>query len=202
MPTGGLAAGDAGVALLALRLWARTGDDIFGHLAEKRLSRALAQVPRAGTGLADGTAGVLLVAAEAAATMEPRWWRDVARLIATLAAPRDRPGLHDGTAGILHVLAALHRRPETPDVTPLIAAHLVHLRTFARADGGGIVFPAEPGGPARCDLGFGASGILTALQAVGMARDDPDRTGWAELLPVVLPEPATPIHRVSATRPR
>jgi tRNA A-37 threonylcarbamoyl transferase component Bud32 len=205
--TGGLMRGPSGTALLALRLYERTGDPAHLRLATDALDRDLAHCAVADDGslqvdegwrllpyLGSGSAGVGLVLAQALPHLpDPeRYLLALDGVTAAACAPFViEPGLLQGRAGLIHYLVLLARLGlGTPASDAALAAHVDALRLHAVRHATGIGFPGQGLLRLSCDLATGSAGVLTALQAWTMLVHDEARAGWDALLPGLLPASA------------
>lgn len=197
----GLLMGAAGAALLGVRAYEATADRAFltgaldvldaSHAACVVLPDASAWLDAGGVlehGLANGSGGLALVAAQAARHADSR--RLLPQLTGFVAAARrgaSRPGLLDGAAGMVHVLVAIERLlPGAVDVRAALATQVQRLQSWVQV-GGDSMLVVACGDEACVNLAEGTCGVLTALQAYSQVRHDEDRCDWRGLLPALLP---------------
>lgn len=202
---GGLMRGATGTALFALRLYERTGDSAHLRLAEDTLSYDLAHCTTAHDGslqlnegwrlmpyLATGSVGCGLVAAQIVSHVRvPDRYRSALDGIQLAAqAPFTlEPGLFNGRAGFIHFLVALGRLGLSNAASEAaLTAHVEALKVHAVRHSTGIAFPGEGLLRLSTDLATGSAGVLTALQGYELLTFDEARSGWGELLPLLLPE--------------
>jgi tRNA A-37 threonylcarbamoyl transferase component Bud32 len=215
--TGGLMRGPSGTALLALRLYERTGDAEHLRLATDALDRDLAHCAVADDGslqvdegwrllpyLGSGSAGIGLVLAQALPHLpDPeRYRRALDGITAAACAPFViEPGLLQGRAGLIHYLVLLARLGlGTPASDAALARHVDALRLHAVRHATGIGFPGQGLLRLSCDLATGSAGVLTALQGWAMLVHDEARAGWDALLPGLLPATAPVRHHPRRTQ--
>jgi serine/threonine protein kinase len=172
----GLLGGMAGTALLYLRLHHATSDPQWLPAARRALAHDLAQCVILGDGtmhvqrnrfrhlpyLAEGSAGIALVAREYLALAEDRELTDfVAACRRTCSAKFVRePGLFQGRAGMAAALAALDGDPcEITAQVARIAWHAVHRD-------GTLLIPGSHLLRHSADLATGAAGVILALHCI------------------------------------
>ncbi|MFE1942467.1 class III lanthionine synthetase LanKC [Streptomyces massasporeus] len=176
-PQAGLLHGSSGPALLFIRCYEATGDEVFLDLAETALRQDLRRCVTRDDGalhvnegwrslpyLAEGSAGVAVVLDLL------RRYRDDDRLQAAAAGALIssssqfyvQSGLFNGRAGIISHLAAVS--PErTPSKDPLVAAQIDALSWHALEYQGHLAFPGEQLLRLSMDLATGSAGVLLAL---------------------------------------
>ncbi|NEE21628.1 protein kinase/lanthionine synthetase C family protein [Streptomyces sp. SID7499] len=176
-PRAGLLHGSSGPALLFIRCYEATGDEVFLGLAETALRQDLRRCVTRDDGalhvnegwrslpyLAEGSAGVAVVLELL------RRYRDDDRLQSAAAGALIssssqfyvQSGLFNGRAGIISHLAAVS--PErTPSTDPLVAAQIDALSWHALEYQGHLAFPGEQLLRLSMDLATGSAGVLLAL---------------------------------------
>ncbi|MFD9982525.1 class III lanthionine synthetase LanKC [Streptomyces massasporeus] len=176
-PRAGLLHGSSGPALLFIRCYEATGDEVFLDLADTALRQDLRRCVTRDDGalhvnegwrslpyLAEGSAGVAMVLDLL------RRYRDDDRLEAAAAGALIssssqfyvQSGLFNGRAGIISHLAAVS--PErTPSKDPLVAAQIDALSWHALEYQGQLAFPGEQLLRLSMDLATGSAGVLLAL---------------------------------------
>ena len=207
-PRAGLMYGSSGPALLFLRAYEHSGEEILLDHAATALRQDLRRCIRADDGtlqvdqgwrrlpyLDEGSVGIALVLARHLAHRADEEFSTV--LGDLLAVTRDgffvMPGLFAGRAGILATRASTARGA---GIAPVHDPHTVELirglRWHAVAHGGGLAFPGYHLLRLSMDLATGTAGVLFALGAA--LHDRPVSLPFLER-PVSLPasEPAVPV---------
>lgn len=181
---GGLLRGASGSALLAIRLFEKTGDPEFLAAARVALDFDLAALTPARDGslhvnegwraqpyLGYGSAGVGMVLLEYLRhdADHTRYRSTVDGILRAASAPLTvQSGLFHGRAGLVHFLSHAERCLGASDgVTAAIDSHVeglrVHLLSGLRITGDGLM-------RASCDLATGSAGVISALLAVAALR--------------------------------
>ncbi|MFF7738788.1 class III lanthionine synthetase LanKC [Streptomyces sp. NPDC007984] len=176
-PRAGLLHGSSGPALLFIRCYEATGDEVFLDLADTALRQDLRRCVTRDDGalhvnegwrslpyLSEGSAGVAIVLDLL------RRYRDDDRLetaaagalISSSSQFYVQSGLFNGRAGIISHLAAVS--PErTPSKDPLVAAQIDALSWHALEYEGHLAFPGEQLLRLSMDLATGSAGVLLVL---------------------------------------
>lgn len=210
---GGLMGAATGTALLALRVYERTGDRRFLDTVRRALEVDLRSLRRDDSGalqvdegwrmmpyLAHGSAGIGLVLAQYL-VHEPG---DDAlrRILGGIAAAASAPfvvqsGLFQGRAGLVLFLGALESTGHaTADTDRALEHHLSRMPLHALPGPAGPRFAGDGLVRASCDLATGSAGVLAALVAASGFGDD------RSVMPFLLPPVLEPAGRSGAMKPR
>ncbi|MEU1214067.1 class III lanthionine synthetase LanKC [Streptomyces sp. NPDC005791] len=176
-PKAGLLYGSSGPALLFIRCYEATGDEIFLDLAGTALRQDLRRCTVRDDGslhvnegwrtlpyLSEGSAGVAMVLDLYRAHRDDEGLREAASgaLISSSSQFYVQSGLFNGRAGILSHLSATS--PEhRPSDDPLVAAQIDALSWHAMEYQGHLAFPGEQLLRLSMDLATGSAGVLLAL---------------------------------------
>lgn len=176
-PLAGLMRGSAGVALLFLHAYERTGEAAFLDRAADALRQDLRRCITAEDGslqinqgwrylpyLDEGSVGIGLVLAR---YLNHRQDDEFARAVADIRSVARcgyfvQSGLLAGRAGIIAALG-MGLRPGSADRDPMLADQIRGLRWHALPYGGGLAFPGDMLLRLSMDLGTGTAGVLFAL---------------------------------------
>ncbi|MFF7866165.1 class III lanthionine synthetase LanKC [Streptomyces qaidamensis] len=176
-PRAGLLHGSSGPALLFIRCYETTGDEVFLDLAATALRQDLRRCVTRSDGalhvnegwrslpyLAEGSAGVAMVLDLLRRHRDDDRLQTAAAgaLISSSSQFYVQSGLFNGRAGIISHLAAVS--PErTPSKDPLVAAQIDALSWHALEYQGHLAFPGEQLLRLSMDLATGSAGVLLAL---------------------------------------
>ncbi|MFI8896417.1 class III lanthionine synthetase LanKC [Streptomyces paradoxus] len=176
-PRAGLMHGSSGPALLFIRCYETTGDEVFLDLAATALRQDLRRCVTRSDGalhvnegwrslpyLAEGSAGVAVVLDLLRGHRDDDRLQTAAAgaLISSSSQFYVQSGLFNGRAGIISHLAAVS--PErTPSKDPLVAAQIDALSWHALEYQGHLAFPGEQLLRLSMDLATGSAGVLLAL---------------------------------------
>jgi len=184
-PHAGLLRGSAGVALLFIRLFERTGDAALLDLAAVALRQDLRRCYLRDDGalevnegwrtmpyLVNGSVGIGMVLDDYLAHREDERFTAAAAAIHKAAEAQFyiEPGLFYGRAGMILYLSR-GRAPGTGGEDPLIAAHIRRLAWHGVSYRGHLAFPGEQLLRLSMDLASGTAGVLLALGAA--LNDEP-----------------------------
>ncbi|MEU0188734.1 class III lanthionine synthetase LanKC [Streptomyces afghaniensis] len=176
-PRAGLMHGSSGPALLFVRCYEATGDDVFLDLAATALGQDLRRCVTRDDGalhvnegwrslpyLAEGSAGVAVVLDLLRRHRDDDRLQTAAAgaLISSSSQFYVQSGLFNGRAGIISHLAAVSPEP-TPSQDPLVAAQIDALSWHALEYQGHLAFPGEQLLRLSMDLATGSAGVLLAL---------------------------------------
>ncbi|MDG9714958.1 class III lanthionine synthetase LanKC [Streptomyces sp. DH10] len=176
-PRAGLMHGSSGPALLFIRCYEATGDEVFLDLAATALGQDLRRCVTRADGalhvnegwrslpyLAEGSAGVAVVLDLLRGHRDDDRLRTAAAgaLISSSSQFYVQSGLFNGRAGIISHLAAVSPG-RTPSQDPLVAAQIEALSWHALEYQGHLAFPGEQLLRLSMDLATGSAGVLLAL---------------------------------------
>jgi hypothetical protein len=200
-PYAGLVRGSSGPALLFLRMYEQTGDDVLLDLAATALRQDLRRCVRRADGqlqvdegwrtmpyLAQGSVGIGIMVDQYLAHRADERLAEASTAIRRAATTPFyvQSGLFAGRAGIILYLA--HRARTDPTAQPHLDAQIRHLSWHALPYQGHLAFPGEQLLRLSMDLATGTAGVLLSIGCAlaGGPADLPFLTatpGGAHILP-------------------